>query len=149
MIWRASSLVVLLLFASTPAWSQTGAAPPARGWLGALRDVIKVKFDIWEGEKLATVPKPPLPEIVHKYQVLAENALQEKHAFASVYYYQQGLAAYPFWPRGWYNAATIWSELEDWSAAAAYMQWYVRLAPDAPDVRAAKDLAVIWEEKGK
>ena len=93
--------------------------------------------------------KPPLPEIVNRERVLAENSLAEKNLFAAWLHYGKGLAAYPFWPEGWYNNALIAKELQLWGYAALEMKQYLLLAPNASDAQAARDQIIIWEEKAK
>ena len=97
----------------------------------------------------AAAPKPPLPSIVERYRVLAENALQEKDLPSAVYYYEVGLAAFPWWEQGWYNAALIAGQNHTYQSAARYMKNYLALAPDAPDAKTARDQMFIWEEKAK
>jgi TPR repeat protein len=48
---------------------------------------------------------------------------------------------------GWFNAALIAAELQDYPTAVDYMNRYLELMPDAPDARNARDQVTIWEEK--
>ncbi|HXN22849.1 MAG TPA: PDZ domain-containing protein [Candidatus Dormibacteraeota bacterium] len=96
-----------------------------------------------------TAQKPPLSQTAERYRVLAENAIGEKNASAALQYYEEGLAAFPWWPQGWYNAALIAGENHIYSAAAVYMKHYLMLEPNSPDAKDAREQIIIWEEKAK
>lgn len=93
--------------------------------------------------------KPPLPELVDKYRVLAEEAIREKNFYAAAFYYQEGLASFPWWPQGWYNLALTEAQSRDFGGAADYMSLYLELVPDGPDSKAAREQMYIWQEKAK
>ena len=106
---------------------------------------FKQKAAAWRA--LAT--KPPLPEEAHKYQVLAANAVQEKRFEDAADYYEQGLEIEPCWPNAQHDVALIEGELGNYSDAAYHMRCYVELAPNASDAPAARDQAIIWDEKAQ
>ena len=93
--------------------------------------------------------KPPMPQEVHKYQVLAANAVQEKRFEDAADYYEQGLAIYPTWPDAQHDVALIDCELGNYGDAAYHMRCYVELVPNAPDAEAASDQAIVWAEKAR
>jgi regulator of sirC expression with transglutaminase-like and TPR domain len=64
-------------------------------------------------------------------------------------YYEAGLALYPTWPEGHFNAALIAAELGDYTDAAEHMQSYLELLPNAPDAHAARDQLDLWQLKAK
>jgi len=94
--------------------------------------------------------KPELPAEAHRHQVLAENAYQSKDIGKTIMEYEAALRAYPLWPEGHYNLATLAGEIggrPGYDIAIFHMKAYLELLPDAPDARAAKDSIIIWEDK--
>jgi hypothetical protein len=94
-------------------------------------------------------PKPPLSDEVTKRRLLAEDAVQRKDFTAAQDHYRIGVTIDPTWAPGWYNAALISAELQDYSAAANYMKHYLVLLPNAPDAPAAKEKTLLWEAKAE
>jgi hypothetical protein len=97
----------------------------------------------------ALAVKPPLPEAARRYQVLAENAVQEKRFQDAANYYNQALNIEPFWPEGQFNLSLVDGELRNYSGASSHMRMYLELVPDAQDARQAEDKIIIWDEKAK
>ena len=64
-------------------------------------------------------------------------------------YYETGLAQYPTWPEGHFNAALIAAEMGDYTDAVEHMQAYLELLPNAPDAQAARDQIDLWQLKAK
>jgi tetratricopeptide (TPR) repeat protein len=93
--------------------------------------------------------KPPLSEAADRERILAENAINEKNMQSAVDHYDAGLEADPMWPQGWYNAALIYGQLQQYDDASEHMKHYLELAPDAPDAKAAREQMIIWEDKAK
>jgi tetratricopeptide (TPR) repeat protein len=93
--------------------------------------------------------KPPLPDAVRIQRIAAEDALKNSHPDAAMDYYEAGLALYPTWPEGHFNAALIAAELGDYTDAAEHMQSYLELVPNAPDAHAARDQLDLWQLKAK
>lgn len=89
------------------------------------------------------------PDHFDKYRVLAEQSVNEKDYPTAVQHYEEGVAAYPLWAEGWFNAALIYAELEEYEYAANRMRHYLILMPDAPDAKAAREKLIVWEEKAK
>jgi tetratricopeptide (TPR) repeat protein len=98
---------------------------------------------------LAADPKPQLPEEVRKFNVRAQYAIKESRFSEAAGLYAQGLEVTPWWPSGHFNRALVLGHLKNYQEAAQEMKMYVRLSPDAPDVRAAQDKVYLWEELAK
>jgi tetratricopeptide (TPR) repeat protein len=103
------------------------------------RDKVKV----WQ----ALPQKPPLPEEVRRFRVLADDAVQNKDFDKAADYYEQGLAIDPMWPAGQFNTAMIYKELNFYSMAIMHMKRYLALKPE--DTKNYRDQMYIWEEKAK
>jgi hypothetical protein len=97
----------------------------------------------------ALATKPPLPDAVRIQRIAAEDAIKNSHPDAAMNYYEAGLALYPTWPEGHFNAALIAAELGDYTDAAEHMQSYLELLPNAPDAQAARDQLDLWQLKSK
>ncbi len=93
--------------------------------------------------------KPPLPEEVQRFRVLAEDAFQNKNFEKAVGYYEKGLAIEPMWPAGQFNAALLSAELEHYGKATRHIKRYLELCPDDKEARAAREKMYVWEEKTK
>lgn len=96
---------------------------------------------------LAAADKPELPMEARRFKVQAEDALREKRFEDVASLYGEALAIAPWWPAGHYNLALVLSELEDYSEAIVEMNRYMKLAPDASNIRAAQDEIFKWEAK--
>ena len=90
-------------------------------------------------------PKPEANEEIHRWQILAVNAVHSKDNDAAEKYFAQGTIAAAWWPAFHYNRALILAELHEYFLAAMEMKRYIALVPDAGDVRAAQDKIYIWE----
>jgi tetratricopeptide (TPR) repeat protein len=93
--------------------------------------------------------KPAISEEVRLERVQAENAFREKRLADAAGHYESGLKIDPVWPEGYFNAALIEAELEDYDKAIWHMRAYVELVPDATDAREARDQIAIWQDKLK
>jgi tetratricopeptide (TPR) repeat protein len=110
----------------------------------------KVELDEFEKQvpaARAAAAKPGVSDEVYKDRLLAEDALKNRDLDTAAKFYEDGIAADPTWDQGWYNAALVYAELNDYLDAAQSMRHYVLLVPDASDVRAAKDNIILWEAK--
>ncbi|MDE2027817.1 MAG: hypothetical protein KGK03_11145 [Candidatus Omnitrophica bacterium] len=103
------------------------------------------KADAWR----AMPQKPPLPEEVFRYRVLADDAINNKEFSRAADFYEQGLRLDPLWPAGQYNAAIIDAELDIFPLAVRHMKRYLALKPGDPNARVSQDKIYIWEEKAK
>ncbi|HUS18268.1 MAG TPA: hypothetical protein VMZ25_01340 [Terriglobales bacterium] len=93
--------------------------------------------------------KAPLAPEADRHRILAEEAIRSTNLDSAAQHYDEALEATPLWPEGWLNAALIYAELQDYASAAEHMRYYLELAPDAPEAKAAREKLVIWEEKTK
>jgi tetratricopeptide (TPR) repeat protein len=91
--------------------------------------------------------KPTMPEAAREHQVLAEFAFKEKNVDKAISEYMAALTIFPTWPEGQYNLATLAGEKKMYQMAIQHMKEYMDLAPDSPDVQAAKDSVIIWKDK--
>jgi tetratricopeptide (TPR) repeat protein len=89
------------------------------------------------------------PEGWEKYQLLAEQAVKDTDYVKAINNYEDGVAAYPLWAEGWFNAALLYDGLKEYESAANRMRHYLILDPNAPDAKAARDKIVIWDDKAK
>jgi hypothetical protein len=103
------------------------------------------KASVWR----ALTPRPPLPEEVRQHRLIAENAVRQKDFDTAVDEYEAGLAAYPVWPEGHFNAALLSAEMGYYPEAIGHMRCYVELVPAAADAQAARDQIVIWQAQRK
>ena len=97
----------------------------------------------------ALAAKPPLPDAVRIQRIAAEDAIKNSHPDAAMDYYETGLAQYPTWPEGHFNAALIAAELGDYTDAVEHMQSYLELTPNATDAQSARDQVDLWQLKAK
>jgi hypothetical protein len=97
----------------------------------------------------AMATKPALSDEVIKKQLLAEDAVEHKNLRAAVTYYEAGVALDPTWAQGWFNAALLHAEQQDYFDAAVGMKHYLILLPDASDAVAAKTKVLLWEAKSE
>jgi tetratricopeptide (TPR) repeat protein len=93
--------------------------------------------------------RPPLPDAVRIQRIAAEDAIKNSHPNAAMDYYEAGLAQYPTWPEGHFNAALIAAELGDYADAAEHMKSYLELLPNAPDAQSVRDQLDLWQLKAK
>jgi hypothetical protein len=97
----------------------------------------------------AMSPKPAFSDEVIKKRLLAEDAIEHKNVRAAVGYYDAGVALDPTWAQGWYNAALLYAEQQDYFDAAVRMKHYLILLPEAPDAATAKEKLLLWEAKAE
>jgi hypothetical protein len=93
--------------------------------------------------------KPAESATVHKYRLLAEDALANQNMNGVITYYEDGVEAEPTWAQGWFNLALAYAEEKIYGDAAYSMAHYIILMPDAPDVAAAKDNVILWQAKAQ
>ena len=108
-------------------------------------DAFKQQTASWRA--LAT--KPAESAAVHKYRLLAEDALANQNMNGVIAYYEDGVEAEPTWAQGWFNLALAYAEAKIYGDAAYSMAHYIILMPDAPDVAAAKDNVILWQAKAQ
>ena len=106
---------------------------------------------ILEGQRRAYAHlqvKPGLPEAARKFQVQAVGALRDKQFTAAANYYAKAVQIAPWWPDGHFNRAMILGEAGDYENARHAMSYYLQLAPEALNARAAQDKIYDWERLG-
>jgi tetratricopeptide (TPR) repeat protein len=108
-------------------------------------DTFAQKITAWR----AMANKPTLSDDVIKKRLMAEDAIEHKNLKAAVSYYDAGVALDPTWAQGWYNAALIYAEQQNYFDAAIRMKHYLILMPDAPDAASAKEKLLLWEAKAE
>ncbi len=96
----------------------------------------------------ALTEKPPLPEGVHREEVLAKYAITEdKNPEVALQHFEKGLAIEPLWPAGQLGAATICGELQRWECAVAHGERYLEMLPNGPQADVLRDKLIIWKDK--
>jgi hypothetical protein len=110
---------------------------------GAAWDQFRQQAAAWR----ALPTRPALPDAVRIQRIAAEDAIKNSHPDAAMNYYEAGLALYPTWPEGHFNAALIAAELGDYTDAVEHMQSYLELVPNAADAQAARDQIDLWQFK--
>lgn len=93
--------------------------------------------------------RPVAPDGWDRHRILAEQGIKDKDFVAAILNYEAGVAAFPLWAQGWFNAALLYAELGEFESAANRMKHYLLLVPDAPDAKAAREKTIIWEDKAK
>lgn len=88
-----------------------------------------------------------LTEETRALKVQAETEVREKRNFHAVQRFREALDLSPWWPQGRFNLALIYSELNLYHLATIEMEKYLKLAPDAPNARAAQDKIYAWRSK--
>lgn len=115
---------------------------------GALANYRKAIVDKHSAELekyRAASSRPALPAEALKYRVQAESAIKHWRFVEALRPYQQASTIAPWWPEGYFNLALVWEELGLYPEAVAYMKYYLLLAPDAPNARAAQNKIFEWE----
>ncbi len=88
---------------------------------------------------------PRMSEIAHKHSVRAEALVQKGKLKDAIAEFKKAINSAPFIARLYFNTALVYAQIEDYPQAIRYMNIYVQAAPEAPDVRAAKDEIIKWE----
>ncbi len=89
--------------------------------------------------------KPAIPEDVRKFRLQAEFAAQQKRYDDAIRFYGEGVKIAPWWAQGHFNRALLLGEKGRYREAAASMNKYLQLEPNAPDARAVQDKIYQWE----
>ena len=97
----------------------------------------------------AMATKPAISDELIKKRLLAEDAIEHKNLRAAALYYEARVALDPTWAQGWYNAALLYAEQQDYFDAAVRMNHYLILLPEAPDAATAKEKLLLWEAKAE
>jgi hypothetical protein len=92
-------------------------------------------------------PKPGPNEDIHRIDVLATNAISDKHFLLADQYFAEGITKNPWWPPFHYNRALVLSELHLYAQAAMELQRYLELVPDASNAKDVQDKIYLWQAK--
>jgi tetratricopeptide (TPR) repeat protein len=93
-----------------------------------------------------------LPEEARKHSLRGEVLIKEGNFAQAAAEFKKAIQIAPYTARLYYNFALINAELKKYPEAIRNMKLYLQAAPDAPDIRAAKDEIIKWEfamEKAK
>ena len=127
--------------------------------LNELGDVLKVVDDKTSKEICGSIYRimsldprlSVLPEEARKYALRGDVMTEEGKFEDAVKEYRHAVQAAPYIAKLYFNTAMIYGELKQYPQAIRHMKTYLQLAPEAPNVRAAKDQIYKWEfmmEKG-
>ncbi|MBW2631753.1 MAG: tetratricopeptide repeat protein [Deltaproteobacteria bacterium] len=86
-----------------------------------------------------------LPEEARKYALRGDVLTEQGKFEGAVKEYRKAVQAAPYIAKLYFNTAMIYGELKRFSQAIRNMKTYLNLAPEAPNVRAAKDQIYKWE----
>jgi len=86
-----------------------------------------------------------MTEEARKYALRGEVLLKEGSLEPAAAEFKKAIGIAPYTARLYYNLALIHAELRQYPEAIRNMRIYLQAAPDAPDVRAAKDEIIKWE----
>lgn len=90
-----------------------------------------------------------IPEAARAFKVQAETAIRDKRLWDAVDRFGKALDISPAWAAGRFNLALVYGELELPGLAISEMNKYLKLVPDAKNVRAAQDKVYEWQDKTK
>lgn len=88
---------------------------------------------------------PALPEEARKFGVQATSLVDKKRYEEAVALYKKSLEIAPWWAEGHFNRALVLANQNRFHEAIAEMKYFVLLAPESTDARAAQDKLYEWE----
>lgn len=91
--------------------------------------------------------KPIIPEEARKLVVQATNATEEKRYPEAIFLFMKSLKVAPCNHLAYYNLALLYERIGSNGAAISQMQEYIKLYPQAADIRSAQDKIYTWEGK--
>ena len=97
--------------------------------------------------QLAQRTQPKESEEAYRYAKRGDILLGEGNLVGAVDEYNKALRLAPYSPRFYFNAALIHGSLKNYTKAIQHMKTYVQLAPNAPNIQAAKDALIEWDLK--
>jgi tetratricopeptide (TPR) repeat protein len=104
------------------------------------------EFKMKSSEYLSKEVKPDLSEEQRKFVVQANAASEEKKYALALEMYDKVFQINPYsYPQGYYNAALIAAQQQDFALAIFNMNKYIILSPNAEDTRKAQDKIYEWE----
>jgi hypothetical protein len=89
--------------------------------------------------------KPEIPEDARKYNIQANDYIQNKHLPEAAVGYCQALLVDPAWPAAHFNRALVLAEMGEYGFAVREMKRYLALTPDASDAAAVQKKIYQWE----
>jgi len=95
----------------------------------------------------AQVVKAPLSDEANQQRLLAEDAAARKDMSAALEDYLAAVDIEPTWAQGWFNAALLYAEQQNYDDAVFSMKHYLILLPDGPDAATAKEKVLLWQAK--
>lgn len=95
--------------------------------------------------KLANASNVTFPEEAHRHIVRGEFFVSEANFQEALSEFRKALVTAPYAARLYFNLALVEAKQERYRDALRHMGLYLDAAPDAPDVRAAKDEMIKWE----
>jgi len=115
----------------------------------AARDKDKIqnetRFKKAAQEYRDAVVKPILSEDAVKLKAQAEEAVREERFIEAANLYAKALDIAPWWAKGHFDHALVLGNMGEYRTAMLEMKRYLRLAPDAPDVRDAREKIKVWD----
>jgi tetratricopeptide (TPR) repeat protein len=94
--------------------------------------------------------KPAMPEAARQFQVQAETYFKEKDFAKTIEAYGKLIGVAPWFAQAYFNRGFLEGEQQQqYKSAIADMQTYLKLAPNAADVRDAQDQIYVWQAKAK
>ena len=88
---------------------------------------------------------PPITEETRKHMIRAGILFTGNDLQGSLNEYEKALKLSPYLPKLYFNAAMVYGETKNYAKALSYMNNYIDLAPEAPNVQVAKDEIIRWE----
>ncbi len=85
-----------------------------------------------------------LPEEGRKYALRAEILLKDGKFEESLGEFDAAIKAAPFFPQLYHNKALVYGEMQNYRSAKRYMEIYLDLYPNAPNIRQVKDEIYKW-----
>ncbi len=86
-----------------------------------------------------------IPEEARKYALRGDVLTKDGKFEEAIKEYHQAIQAAPYIPNLYYNTSLLYGEMKKYPLAIHHMKIYSLLAPEAPNIRAAKDQIYKWE----
>ena len=86
-----------------------------------------------------------ITEEARKYLVRGEVLFKQGDLAGALNECKKGLKIAPYYPKFYFNIAELSGGLRNYEQAIEYMNIYIKLAPNAPDIQMAKDEVTKWE----
>lgn len=121
--------------------------------LSALSEAIALADDIdgktLQGDLLHLVRRmpaaPEIPEEARKHALRAEAMIASGEFEAAVKEFKTAITLAPYIAKLYFNTALLYADMKKYPEAIRNMNTYIEMAPDAPDIRTARDEIYKWE----